>query len=145
MPRCTPCSRLQSSRRTLTPSPTEGDPLTNWAKVSQEELKEDYTDFIRTRKLQEWPTTHRYAHRLSSLCRKPGSIYSDFQRGIESDDPEIAANVLLGLCKVTIFLLKRQIESLEKASLEEGGFRERMTKSGLEVRDEQRSGRSERR
>ena len=54
------------------------------------------------------------------------------------DRAEIAANVLLGLCKVTIVLLKRQIESLEKAFLEEGGIRERMTKARLEVRGQQR-------
>jgi four helix bundle suffix protein len=112
--------------------------LTNWAKASQEELKEDYKDFIRTRKLQEWPASHRYARRLSDLCRKPGATYADFQRGIESDDPEIAANVLLGLCKVTIYLLKRQIESLEKAFLQEGGIRERMTAARLKVREQQR-------
>jgi len=112
--------------------------LTNWAKASQEELKEDYEDFLRTRKLIEWPKTHRYAQRLAQLCRKPGACYADFQRGIESDDPEIAANVLLGLCKMTIVLLKRQIESLEKAFLEEGGIRERMTKARLEVRGRQR-------
>ena len=112
--------------------------LTNWAKASQEELKEDYQDFLLTRKLKEWPSTHRYAQRLSTLCRKPGATYADFQRGIESYDPEIAANVLLGLCKVTIYLLKRQIKSLEKAFLQEGGIRERMTKARLEVRDQQR-------
>jgi four helix bundle suffix protein len=111
--------------------------LTNWAKASQEELKEDYQDFLLTRKLKEWPKTHRYAQRLSTLCRQPGATYADFQRGIESEDPEIAANVLLGLCKVTIYLLKRQIESLEKAFLKEGGIRERMTKARLEVRAKQ--------
>jgi four helix bundle suffix protein len=39
---------------------------------------------------------------------------------------------------VTIFLLKRQIESLEKAFLEEGGIRERMTAARLQVREQQR-------
>jgi four helix bundle suffix protein len=112
--------------------------LTNWAKASQEELKEDYKDFLRTRQLKEWPASHRYVQRLSALCRQAGATCADFQHGIESDDPEIAANVLLGLCKVTIFLLKRQIESLEKAFLEEGGIRERMTAARLQVREQQR-------
>ncbi len=111
--------------------------LTNWAKASQEELKEDYLDFLRTRKFQVWPETHRYAKRLTELCRKKSTTYADFQRGIESDDPEIAANVLLGLTKVTIYLLKRQIESLEIAFLREGGIRERMTAVRLKVRAQQ--------
>jgi len=112
--------------------------LTNWAKASQEELKEDYQDFLRTRGLQVWPEEHVYAKRLRELNRKPGATYVDFQRGIESDDPEIAANVMLGLVKVTIYLLKRQIESLEKAFLKEGGIRERMTRARLQAREKDR-------
>lgn len=113
--------------------------LTNWAKASQEELKEDYQDFLRTRKLQVWPEAHRYAKRLAELCRQKYTCYADFQRGIESDEPEIAANVLLGLTKVTIYLLKRQIESLERTFLQEGGIRERMTAARLRTREQQRS------
>lgn len=108
--------------------------LTNVARASQEELKEDYRDFLRTRGLAEWPETHRYAQRLRELNRRPGAAYKDFQRGIESDDPEIAGNVMLGLVKVTVFLLKRQLESLEKAFLKEGGLRERMTAARLKAR-----------
>lgn len=108
--------------------------LTNWAKASQEELKEDYQDFLRTRGLQIWPEAHAYAKRLRELNRKRDATYADFQRGIESDDPEIAANVMLGLVKVTIYLLKRQIESQEKAFLKDGGIRERMMKARQQVR-----------
>lgn len=111
--------------------------LTNWAKASQEELKEDYLDFLRTRQLREWPETHVYSQRLRELNRQPGTTYADFQRGIESDDAEIAANVLLGLVKVTIYLLKRQIESQERAFLQEGGIKERMLKARLKVRAQQ--------
>ena len=119
--------------------------LTNVARHSQEELKEDYRDFLRTRGLEEWPETHRYARRLRELNRVPGAGYADFQKGIESDDPEIAANVLLGLVKVTSFLLKRQIEALERAFLKEGGMRERMMAARLRTRAEQRKDEKDRR
>src|ERR1700704_6267747 len=43
--------------------------LTNVARSSLEELLEDYRDFLRTRGLQEWSKSHRYAVRLRQLNR----------------------------------------------------------------------------
>ena len=109
--------------------------LTNVAKASLEELKEDYQDFLRTRQLPIWDAIHPYGKRLRVLNRTPDANYDTFKKGIESPDPEISANVLLGL---TIFLLKRQITALEKDFLQQGGLRERMTQARLKVRDPQR-------
>ena len=111
--------------------------LTNVARGSQEELKEDYLDFLRKRGLTEWPATHRYSRRLRALNRQRGAVYADFQKGIESDDPEIAGNVMLGLVKVTTYLLKQQIASLEKAFLKEGGLKERMFAARVKARARQ--------
>ena len=108
--------------------------LTNVARASLVELKEDYLDFLRTRKLPIWDTEHAYAKHLRSLNRTLGANYETFQKGIENDDPEIAANVLLGLTTVACYLLQKQLESLEEAFLKEGGLRERMTKARLEAR-----------
>lgn len=108
--------------------------LTNVAKASLEELKEDYKDFLRTRQLPVWTKEHPYAQRLRALNKAPGANLETFRKGIENDDPEIAANVLLGLTTVTCYLLQRQIESLEKAFLHEGGLRERMTQARLKLR-----------
>ena len=111
--------------------------LTNAARHSQGELKEDYQDFLRTRGLPEWPATHRYARLLRELNRLPGATYADFQKGIESDNPEISANVLLGLVKVTHTLLGKQIKALEQKFLKEGGLSERMTQARLTARNRQ--------
>lgn len=108
--------------------------LTNVARASMEELKEDYRDFLRIRGLPVWDAEHPYAKRLRALNRTPGADYETFRKGIESDNPEIAGNVLLGLTTVTCYLLQRQIGALEKAFLKEGGLRERMTRARLEVR-----------
>ena len=116
--------------------------LTNVARASLEELKEDYRDFLRTRGLAQWDSAHRYALRLRALNRTPGANYETFQKGIESDDPEIAANVLLGLTTVTCYLLQKQLAALEQAFLKEGGLRERMTRARLVVR--KRGGRDQR-
>lgn len=112
--------------------------LTNVAKASLEELREDYLDFLTTHQCKEWPKSHRYSQRLRELNRTPDVTYADFQKGIESEDPDIAGNVLLGLTNVTCYLLKQQIAALERAFLREGGLRERMTAARLRSRERQR-------
>jgi len=111
--------------------------LTNVARGSQEELEEDFQDFLITRGLNEWPEEHRYSQRLRELNRLPGATYETFRKGIESDDPETAANVLLGLVRVTMTLLKRQVAALERDFLQHGGIRERMTRARLAARERQ--------
>jgi four helix bundle suffix protein len=44
------------------------------------------------------------------------------------------AGVILGLIKVTCYLLDHQLKRLEQDFLKEGGLRERMTRARLEVR-----------
>ena len=76
--------------------------------------------------------------RLRNLCRKPNPTYDDFRKGIEHEDPAIAANVMIGLIKVTTYLIEGQLKQLEKAFLQDGGIRERMTKARLNYRSAQR-------
>ena len=108
--------------------------LTNVARASLAELEEDYQDFLRTRRLLEWPPEHAYSRRLRGLNRTPDATYETFRKGIENPDPEIAANVILGLVRVTGYLLDRQLTTLEHAFLAEGGLRERMTRARLQRR-----------
>jgi four helix bundle suffix protein len=110
--------------------------LTNVARSSLEELLLDYRDFLRTRKIAEWPKDHRYARRLRQLNRIPNATYETFQQGIENADPAICANVIIGLIRVTSYLLDRQIRHLEQAFVREGGLRERMTRARLAHRNQ---------
>jgi four helix bundle suffix protein len=109
--------------------------LTNVAKASQEELLIDYRDFLRTHNFIEWPKDHPYARRLSDLNRSDNISYQTFKRGIENENPEICANVVIGLIKLTTYMLSKQIQRLEQDFLREGGLRERMTKARLQVRN----------
>ena len=111
--------------------------LTNVARASLEELLEDYQDFLRARNSGEWPTDHTYTKRLRVLCRKPDGDYETFKRGIENEDPVISANVIIGLIRVTCYLLNRQLAQLQEAFVEEGGVRERMSRARQERRSEQ--------
>ncbi|MFN0073539.1 MAG: four helix bundle suffix domain-containing protein [Chloroflexota bacterium] len=108
--------------------------LTNVARASLEELLEDDRDFLRVRGFEEWPGHHPYAVRLRELNRVRSADYGTFKRGIEHPDPAIAANVVIGLIRVTSYLLDRQIRQLERRFLEDGGLRERMTRARLAQR-----------
>lgn len=108
--------------------------LTGVARASLEELLTDYRDFLRNHGLSEWEREHPYAQRLRRLNREPGASYRTFRRGIEHEDPAIAANVIIGLIKVATYLLDRQIARLEREFLERGGLRERMTRARLKTR-----------
>jgi four helix bundle suffix protein len=116
--------------------------LTNVARASLEELLTDYRDFLRTRSLGEWPRDHPYTKHLRDLNRQPDAAYETFRKGIEHADPEISANVIIGLVKVTNYLLDKQIRRLEKDFLKEGGLRERMTQARLAERDKQKRDRT---
>jgi four helix bundle suffix protein len=108
--------------------------LTNVARASHEELLLDYRDFLRLRRLIEWNKEHPYTARLRELNKQPNANYALFQKGIENENPEVCANVIIGLIHVTNYLLDRQISSLEESFLKHGGLRERMTKARLEAK-----------
>ncbi len=108
--------------------------LTNVARASLAELKEDYRDFLRRRGAVEWERDDPHATRLSKLARTPGADYETFRTAVEHSDPAVAANAILGLTKITTYLLDRQILALEQAFLTEGGMRERMTHARLSSR-----------
>jgi len=75
--------------------------LTNVAWASLEELLEDYRDFLRVLGIEEWPKEHSHTSRLRELNRQPNPSYGTFQKGIAHSDPAIAANVMIGLIKLT--------------------------------------------
>lgn len=112
--------------------------LTNVPRASLEELLEDYRDFLRVRGLEEWTKDHSHTRRLRELNRQPDVSYHTFKKGIENPDPAIAANVMIGLIKLTNYLLDQQLKRLEQDFLKEGGLRERMTRARLATRSRQR-------
>ena len=65
----------------------------------------------------------------------PNPRYETFKKGIENENPEICANVMIGLIRLVSYLLYNQIKSLEQSFLKEGGLRERMTKARIELRN----------
>jgi len=111
--------------------------LTNVARASLEELKIDYKDFLRTNKLPIWDKEHRLTLRMRVLSKTPNANYATFQKAIENEEPEICANAMICLIHIETYLLKQQINQLEKEFLTEGGLRERMSKARIDVRKRQ--------
>jgi four helix bundle suffix protein len=108
--------------------------LTGVARASFEELLADYLDFLRARGLTEWKRESPYARRLRTLNSTPEASYATFRRGIEHADPAMAANVIIGLVRLTNYLLDRQLRCLERDFLRDGGLRERMMRARLDER-----------
>jgi four helix bundle suffix protein len=127
---------LEGSQASGTSKETEIK-LTNVARASLEELLEDYRDFLRVRGAPEWPKDHPCTARLRQLNRQPNANYETFKKAIEHPDPLIAANALIGLIKLTNYLLDQQLRHLEEAFVKEGGLRERMTRARLTERAKQ--------
>ena len=111
--------------------------LTNVARASLQELLEDYKDFLRNHNLKQWDKTNPYYPHLTKLLTTRNATYSTYQKGIESPDPEVSANVLIGLVNITTYLLANQIKTLEKEFLKEGGLRERMSRARITMRKNQ--------
>lgn len=125
---------LEGSMASATSKETEIK-LTNVARASLKELLEDYRDFMKIRKLTYWDKNHPYYAALTKKHVQLNPTYELYQKGIESDDPEVAANVLYSLTSVTIYMLTQQLKKLEQDFLNEGGLRERMTKARLNTRN----------
>ncbi len=109
--------------------------LTNVARASLEELLADYRDYLRTRNLRLWDKNSREALFVRRLGASNNVSYETFGTYFETRPPETVANIIICLIHQTCFLLDRQIRQLERAFLNEGGLRERMTRARLEVRD----------
>jgi four helix bundle suffix protein len=112
--------------------------LTGVAKASLEELLLDCEDFLRQRGLRLWPKDAPEALAVRGRFRSDGSDKSDLSDSSDksdwSDNPEVAANTLICLIHQATYLLRRQMEHLERQFLSEGGFTEKLYR----VRSEQR-------
>lgn len=138
--------------------------LTNVARASLEELRLDFEDFLRQRRLAQWPRED--PRRAGLIARRPATAddvaawvreVHEGQNGrhglngrganpkssasmqptpsTKSTYPEISANAALTLLEVACSLLDRQLAAQEAAFVEQGGFTERLYR----VRSQQRN------
>ena len=111
--------------------------LINVARASLEELLEDYRDFLRVRDAPLWPKDSKEAIFVRNLATQKNRSYESYKTYFETRPPEVVANILICLIHQTNYLLDQQLRQLEKAFLQEGGLRERMTRARLTERARQ--------
>jgi four helix bundle suffix protein len=111
--------------------------LTNVARASLEELLADYQDFLRNRGLPLWGKTDPRAIAVRQLAREGHASYGPYASYVERNDAETAANAIICLIHQANYLLDQHLRRLEKAFVEEGGLRERMTRARLGERGRQ--------
>ncbi len=113
--------------------------LTNVARASLEELRLDYEDFLRQRRLPHWDREDpRRQELIDCRCSTVDEVAA-WVREVRnrSEGPtyrEIAANAALTLIAVACALPDRQIAAQAKAFEAEGGFTERMYRLRREKR-----------
>jgi four helix bundle suffix protein len=109
--------------------------LTDTARFSLEELRRDYQDYLRQRGLKEWSYAEPLRQDLiDARCTSADDVAEWIRdvrarlsrNGRKPRYEEIAANAALVLIAVACSLVDRQLASLGKRFLEDGGFTERM-------------------
>jgi four helix bundle suffix protein len=124
---------LEGSKASKTSSEVEIK-LTNTARASLEELLDDYHDFLRARNLSLWQKNSREAKFVRRLGANPDVIYAQYQEFCETRPAEVVANIAICLIHQANYLLDQQMRRLERDFLNDGGFRERMTRAQLQQR-----------
>lgn len=115
--------------------------LTNAARASQEELLEDYRDFLRVRDMPIWDKDCKESIFVRDLSRTTPLTYDVFREFVETRPADVVANIAICLIHQTNYLLDQQMRRLEQDFLKDGGLRERMTRARLQAREQQRNGR----
>lgn len=107
--------------------------LVGVARASLEELLNDYEDYLRQRRLEQWPKDHPTMLAIRDLAYQENRTYTTYKTYLETAAD--AANTLICLIHQANYLLDRQLKSLEQTFLDEGGFTERLYRLRRERRD----------
>lgn len=108
------------------------------ARGSNQELLEDYMDYIKQHNLVEWATGNKARFdSLRSFC-KEHSDESDYRPFYGRWNDEEMANVAICLCHMVDRAMASFLEKRDREFVEQGGIRERMTAARLDQRGTQK-------
>lgn len=113
--------------------------LTSVARASLEELLDDYLDYLRVRDLSLWAKDSKEALYMRRLGRKSPLVFEDLREIFETRPPGTIANIAVCLIHQTNYLIDRQLQTLDREFVEQGGLRERMTRVRLQHRGRETS------
>ena len=110
------------------------------AKGSNQELLEDYHDYLKQHRLNDWATAEHLRQRYDKLlayCRTHNDL-TDYDRFFVQWTDEEMANTAISLCHMVDKAMTTFIEKRDREFVEEGGVRERMTAARLDKRGTQK-------
>ena len=100
--------------------------LLNVARASLQELREDYKDYLSSRRLKYWDKEDERQTRLLAFCRSHNN-QEDYTPLFEQLNDEQLSNMAITLCQQVDKMMTSWLENLEKDFRENGGLSERMT------------------
>ena len=107
--------------------------LLNTAGSSLQELLEDYKDYLRVRNLRLWESDSAEVKAMSKLGREHKK--SDYFLSLaETRNDEVVANMVIVLIHQADILITGYLNHQYKKFLQEGGFREKLTRERLSKR-----------
>ena len=99
--------------------------LMNVARSSLQELREDYRDYLLSRCLPIWDSSHVRYNAMQNFCRQHNRV-EDYQQFFQKWTDEEMANIALTLCYQTDSMMHKVLLRLEQEYVEHGGIKERM-------------------
>ena len=107
--------------------------LTNVAKASLEELLDDYEDYLRVRRLEQWGALHPRYEAMRAYARSE-NIKSTYAHHISRMNDEEIANLCITLLHQASVMLQRLLDTMQHRFVTEGGIKERMFKARTDYR-----------
>ena len=107
------------------------------ARGSNQELLEDYQDYLKRKGMTEWFGRNERFDRLHLFC-KEHTLWDDYRPLMEHMNDEELANMAICLCHQVDKAMAKYIELKDREFTTEGGIRERMTAARLGQRETQR-------
>ena len=109
----------------------------NVARASLKELREDYEDYILSRKLTRWDVKHPRYDTMLKFCRKHNK-WDEYSPYVDKWNDEEIANICLTLCHMVDKMMMTYQEKLEKDFVANGGIKERMAAARMKYRTDQK-------
>lgn len=107
------------------------------ARGSNQELLEDYRDYLKRKGMKEWFRTNERFDRLHYFC-KEHTLWDDYRPLTARMNDEELANMAICLCHQVDAAMTKYIKRKDREFTTEGGIRERMTAARLGQRETQR-------
>ena len=107
------------------------------ARGSNQELLEDYTDYLKKHGKQEWWKKNPRFEALHTFCKEHTAV-EDYQKYFGKWTDEEMANCAICLCHMVDKAMETYIRRKDHEFVTEGGIRERMTAARLGYRNNQK-------